>query len=127
VRSEFIDTLKIIAYRAETAMAQIVREQMGEHHQDEARAFVRDLYPTEANLIPDIEAKTLTVELHSLATPFYLGLIDRKICIHRPSFPDLVGTLNVRSPMFDPLLKFGLTSSLFFPVQATREAAELST
>mgnify|MGYP007058562908 FL=1 len=66
---QFIDTLKIIAYRAETAMAQIVREQMGEHHQDEARAFVRDLYTTEANLIPDIKAKTLTVELHSLATP----------------------------------------------------------
>jgi hypothetical protein len=66
---QFIDTLKIIAYRAETAMAQIVREQMGEHHQDETRAFVRDLYTTEANLIPDIEAKTLTVELHSLATP----------------------------------------------------------
>ncbi len=65
----FIDTLKIVAYRAETAMARIVRERLGKHHQDQARAFVRDLYTTEANLIPDIEAKTLTVELHSLATP----------------------------------------------------------
>ena len=65
----FIDTLKIIAYRAETAMAQVVREHLGEHHRDEARAFVRDLYTTEANLIPDAAAGTLTVELHSLATP----------------------------------------------------------
>ena len=65
----FIDTLKIIAYRAETAMARVVREHLGKHHEDEARACVRDLYTTEANLIPDLEAKTLTVELHSMATP----------------------------------------------------------
>ncbi len=65
----FIDTLKIIAYRAESAMAQTIREHLGAHHQDEARAFVRDLYTTEANLIPDNEAGTLTVEIHSLSTP----------------------------------------------------------
>lgn len=65
----FIDTLKIIAYRAETAMARTIREHLGEHHQDEARAVVRDLYTTEANLIPDTQAGTLTVEIHSLATP----------------------------------------------------------
>jgi hypothetical protein len=65
----FIDTLKIIAYRAETAMARVMREHLGEHHQDEARAYVRELYTTEANLIPDEQAKTLTVELHSLSTP----------------------------------------------------------
>lgn len=65
----FIDTLKIIAYRAETALSQLVKEKLGEHHRDEARAFVRDLYTTEANLIPDRKAGTLTVELHSLATP----------------------------------------------------------
>jgi hypothetical protein len=66
----FIDTLKIIAYRAESAaMAQTIRSHLGKHHQDEARAYVRDLYTTEANLIPDQEAGTLTVELHSLSTP----------------------------------------------------------
>ena len=36
----FIDTIKIIAYRAETALAQVVREQLGHHHQDEARALI---------------------------------------------------------------------------------------
>ena len=65
----FIDTIKIIAYRAETVLAGIVREKLNTHHQDEARAFVRDICTTEANLIPDGQAKTLTVELHSLATP----------------------------------------------------------
>jgi len=65
----FIDTVKIIAYRAETAMARIVREKLNAHHQDESRALIRDLCTTDADLIPDHEAKTLTVELHSLATP----------------------------------------------------------
>jgi hypothetical protein len=65
----FIDTIKIIAYRAETALARIVREKLNTHHQDEARALVRDICSTEANLIPDQQAKTLTIELHSLATP----------------------------------------------------------
>lgn len=65
----FIDTLKIIAYRAETAMADAVREPLGKHHQDEARVFARKLYATEANLRPDPAAGTLTVEIHALATP----------------------------------------------------------
>ncbi len=64
-----IDTLKIIAYRAETAMARIVRKHLGKHYEDEARVYMRDIYTTEAKLIPDREAGTLTVELHSLATP----------------------------------------------------------
>lgn len=65
----FIDTIKIIAYRAETAMAHIVREKLNAHHRDEARALIRDICTTEANIIPDQQTKTLTIELHSLATP----------------------------------------------------------
>ncbi len=65
----FIDTLKIIAYRAETAMADAVREPLGEHHQDEARVFVRKLYTNEVNLRPNPSSRTLLVEIHALATP----------------------------------------------------------
>ena len=65
----FIDTIKIIAYRAETAMAHIVRERLNIHHRDEARALIRDLCTTPADIHPDPRAKTLTITLHSLATP----------------------------------------------------------
>lgn len=75
----FIDTLKIVVYRAETAMADAVRETLGKHHQDEARAFVRKLYTNEANLIPDPVAGTLTVEIHALATPKENGIL-RDLC-----------------------------------------------
>ena len=65
----FIDTIKIIAYRAESSMAGILREHLHRHHRDEARALAREIYATEANLIPDERAQTLTVELHGMATP----------------------------------------------------------
>jgi hypothetical protein len=60
-----IDTIKMIAYRAETAMVQIVREKMTRH--DDARSLLRAIYQTEADLAPDHQAKTLTVRLHPLA------------------------------------------------------------
>lgn len=65
----FIDTIKIIAYRAETALVNILREKIQTHHQDDARSLARQIFKTEANLIPDAQAKTLTVEIHGLSTP----------------------------------------------------------
>ncbi len=61
----FIDAIKMIAYRAETAMANILRK--GMRHQDEARSLLRSLYATEADLLPDYDKNTLTVRLHQLA------------------------------------------------------------
>jgi len=60
-----IDTIKMIAYRAETAMANSLREHLA--HPDEARRLLQALYKTEADLLPDPEAGTLTVRLHHLA------------------------------------------------------------
>lgn len=61
----FIDTIKMIAYRAETTMAGIVREKMSRH--DDARSLLRAIYATEADIMPDEAAETLTVRLHHLA------------------------------------------------------------
>jgi hypothetical protein len=60
-----IDTIKMVAYRAETAMANSLRETLG--HPDEARRLLQALYVTEADLLPDLAAGTLTVRLHHLA------------------------------------------------------------
>lgn len=61
-KKHFVDTIKLIAYRAETAMAGFVREKLARN--DDARALLRRLYDTPADLIPDLTAKTLTVRLH---------------------------------------------------------------
>ena len=54
----------MISYRAETSMAATVREKLA--RSDDARAFLRQVFNTEADLIPDLKAKTLTVRLHHL-------------------------------------------------------------
>ena len=63
-RKYFLDTVKMIAYRAETSMASTVREKL--KRSDDARALLRQIYDTEVDLKPDPTAKTLTVHLHHL-------------------------------------------------------------
>lgn len=60
-----VDTIKMIAYRAETAMVQTIREKMMRN--DDARSLLRAIYSTEIDLVPDPDAQTLTVRLHPLA------------------------------------------------------------
>jgi hypothetical protein len=62
-----IDTIKMIAYRAETAMARIIQQQLARH--DDARSLLRGIYQTEVDILPDQNAKTLTIRLHPLANP----------------------------------------------------------
>ncbi len=69
----FIDTIKRIAYRAETAKANLLRETLS--RPDEVRA----IYSSEADLIPDHEQGTLTVKLHHLANRSYDAAIQ-KLC-----------------------------------------------
>jgi hypothetical protein len=57
----------MIAYRSETAMANLLREKMS--HPNEARCLLYSLYNTEADIFPDDTSGTLTVRLHSLANP----------------------------------------------------------
>lgn len=63
-RKHFIDTIKMIAYRAESSMASLLREHLA--RSDDARALLRQLFETEADLTPDLAANTLTVRLHHL-------------------------------------------------------------
>ena len=60
-----VDAIKMAAYRAETAMANFLRESLT--RVDEARTLLRSIYATEADLLPDYQNKTLTVRLHHLA------------------------------------------------------------
>jgi hypothetical protein len=64
-RKHFIDTVKMIAYRAETSMASLLREHMARGG-DDARALLRQIFQTEADLTPDLATNTLTVRLHHL-------------------------------------------------------------
>jgi transposase len=66
-RKRLTDTVKLVAYRAETALTMIVREKLA--HENEARALIRDLFRSDADLHPDEAGGVLTVRLHTLANP----------------------------------------------------------
>lgn len=66
-RKQFIDTIKMIAYRAETAMAIILSK--SPILVDDARALLRSIYTMEADIVPDEKEQTLRVRLHHLANP----------------------------------------------------------
>ncbi len=72
-----IDTIKMTAYRAETAMANSLRKYMS--HPDEVRTLLCALYKTEADLLPDLETQTLTIRLHHLANVMSDNVIE-KLC-----------------------------------------------
>jgi hypothetical protein len=63
-KKHFVDTIKLIAYRAETALVQVARETLA--REDDARALVRQVLTSTVDLRPNLEEKTLTVRLHRL-------------------------------------------------------------
>lgn len=64
-RKHFLDTIKLIAYRAETALSNIAKEYMS--HKDESRLLLKQIYNTDADLIVDEEKQKLIVQIHTLA------------------------------------------------------------
>src|SRR5207245_9885495 len=63
-RKHFLDTIKMIAYRAETSLVSVLREHLA--RSDDARTLVRQIFETEADLLPHPTNKTLTVRIHHL-------------------------------------------------------------
>ena len=75
---DLLDTIKMIAYRSETAMVNILRESMS--RDDDARSFVRCLYQTEGDIIPNEEKGIMTVRLHHMANRSF-DATAKQLCI----------------------------------------------
>jgi len=68
------DTVKMIAYRAETALVGLLRPHLAK--EEEARALVRELFVSAADLVPNEQEKTLTIRIHRMACPAH----DKAMC-----------------------------------------------
>lgn len=66
IQKHFVDTLKLIAYRAESALVLVAREKLA--RRDDGRALIREVLRSAADLRPDETHRTLTVRLHRLAS-----------------------------------------------------------
>ncbi len=86
LNKQLADTVKMIAYRSETALVAILRRHL--KNEDEARALVRELFVSSADIEPDNLAGTLTIRIHRMASPVHdkaiaalLGeLTEQKFC-----------------------------------------------
>jgi hypothetical protein len=94
----FFDTIKMLVYRAETAMANTVRRFLG---RDDAKVLIRQLMKSHADIIPDTEAKILNVRIHRFTTKR-----------HDKAVEDLLTTLNETKTLYpgtDMKLLYSLT------------------
>ena len=67
-RKIITDVIKMVAYRAETQLANLVAPLLASRS-DEARKFIRQVFELPADLIPNLMNRTLSVRLHSMSTP----------------------------------------------------------
>lgn len=68
-RKRIVDSIKMVTYRAETELANLVAPLLGTFHEDEARAFLRQIFYLSADLVPDQDAGVLNVRFHSMSNP----------------------------------------------------------
>ncbi len=96
-RKHFLDTIKLITYRAETSLSNIVKKFMS--HKDESRLLLKQIYKTDANLIVDNQNQKLIVEIHRLAH-WKDDAVLEKLCVAmndtETKFPDSNLTLSYK-------------------------------
>jgi len=73
---QLMNIIKMICYRAETAVANILTEYL-KGTADEKRMLVKQIVKSHADIIPDYENKTLTVLLHCLSAPRFNHAADK--------------------------------------------------
>ena len=61
-----LNTIKMIDYRAETAMSIMLKEFL--NRDKDARPIIRELFKTEADIIPNHSDKVLNVRIHRMTT-----------------------------------------------------------
>jgi len=64
----FINIIKMIAYRAETTLANLIAPYYKNAEKD-GRMLIKELLQTDADILPDYKDNTLTIMIHSLGTP----------------------------------------------------------
>jgi transposase len=62
------DTIKMVAYRAETALVRCLAPHYAKT-EDEGHALIREMLSSSADIVPELEAQCLRIRVHSLANP----------------------------------------------------------
>jgi hypothetical protein len=98
VRKHFLDTIKLIAYRAETALVHAARETLS--RLEDARSFVRSVLDSTVDLRPDTATGVLRVRFHGLATVAHNEVLSH-LCAEMTATETVFPATNLRV-IFDP-------------------------
>ena len=71
-----MDTIKMISYRGETAMANLLKNSTENVDIPAARQLLQDLYVMEANILPQPEDKLLHIQIHNASRPAVNKLLE---------------------------------------------------
>lgn len=93
----FTDTIKMLAFRAETALVRCLTLN-GVPTQDDGRALVREMLLSSADIVPQAEEQRLLVRVHSLASPRNNHALA-KLC-------ETLNSLEIRYPGTDLMLAY---------------------
>jgi len=66
-RKQLLDTIKMVAYRAETAMSNLVRQEFT--REEDSRSLLRELFQTAADIQPSLDTNELHIRVHTMANP----------------------------------------------------------
>lgn len=72
------NAILMLAYRAESALYNIIPD-FYKDAKKEGRVILKEIFTTDADLVPDYKNKTLTIILHSLSTP-RANVAAKKLC-----------------------------------------------
>lgn len=64
----FMNVIKMIAYRAETVLYNLIKP-IFKTAEKEGRRIIQSIMASDADILPDYETKTLTIKIHGQATP----------------------------------------------------------
>jgi len=75
---KFKNAILMLAYRAETALYNTIGD-FYKYTEKEGRMLLKEIFTSDADMIPDYNNKTLTIVLHSLSTP-RANVAAKKLC-----------------------------------------------
>jgi hypothetical protein len=100
-RKVLVDAIKLIAYRAESALARLM-EPLLARHDEETRKFLKSVFQATADIIPNRGARRLTVRFHGLANPRMtraLGELCALVNEHEVPYPGTNLCLHFEAPV----------------------------
>ena len=107
------DTIKMLAYRAETALVGLLNDKVYARTEEEGRALVRGILRAPADVLPDERAGVLRIRLHGLANPrsnAALGHLCRVLNEAKISYPGTRLCLRYEAPNDASILGTGQES-----------------